>query len=173
MRVLYCPSCRSEFREGFSECATCGVALVEHLDEAPPAMDDASMADYLSDRDVVPVARTNLDALKGLKKLLCNNGIANIIMRSGDGGCSTGCSPVLDLVVAEEDVPAVLELMDREFRGLVGTVSENTKDSERLDRVVNLEAERMVCPACDEEIPAGAGECPSCGLFVGIPEEFV
>lgn len=28
---MYCPKCRSEFREGFVECADCLVALVENL----------------------------------------------------------------------------------------------------------------------------------------------
>lgn len=28
---MFCPSCRAEFREGFTECGDCGVALVDEL----------------------------------------------------------------------------------------------------------------------------------------------
>ena len=30
----YCPKCRAEYREGFTECADCEVALVDELPEA-------------------------------------------------------------------------------------------------------------------------------------------
>ena len=32
--ILYCPICRSEYREGFSTCSECNVALVTRLDSA-------------------------------------------------------------------------------------------------------------------------------------------
>lgn len=31
----YCPSCRTEYREGIGECPDCGAALVESLPPAP------------------------------------------------------------------------------------------------------------------------------------------
>lgn len=36
---MYCPECGGEYREGFFECADCGVPLVDHLpepEEHPP-----------------------------------------------------------------------------------------------------------------------------------------
>jgi len=33
---MYCPSCKSEFRPGFTRCVSCGVDLVEDLDAASP-----------------------------------------------------------------------------------------------------------------------------------------
>ena len=42
--VLYCPECRSEYREGFSTCSDCNVPLVRRL--------DSETSDYL-----VPLAR--------------------------------------------------------------------------------------------------------------------
>jgi hypothetical protein len=32
---MICPKCRSEYREGFSRCADCDVALVSDLDQEP------------------------------------------------------------------------------------------------------------------------------------------
>jgi hypothetical protein len=36
-RTRWCPQCGAEYREGFTECADCGVALVSTL---PPPADD-------------------------------------------------------------------------------------------------------------------------------------
>ena len=32
---MYCPKCKSEYREGFFECANCHISLVEHLSKEP------------------------------------------------------------------------------------------------------------------------------------------
>jgi hypothetical protein len=33
--AMFCPDCRSEYRPGFTECASCGVRLVDSLAEDP------------------------------------------------------------------------------------------------------------------------------------------
>ena len=38
---MFCPECQGEYREGFTECADCGVPLVEKLTEAAEAADPA------------------------------------------------------------------------------------------------------------------------------------
>ncbi len=37
---MYCPNCKAEFREGFSQCMKCGVDLVEALADTPPIGED-------------------------------------------------------------------------------------------------------------------------------------
>jgi hypothetical protein len=38
---MFCPECQGEYREGFTECADCGVPLVEKLAETEADMDPA------------------------------------------------------------------------------------------------------------------------------------
>ncbi len=49
---MYCPECQGEYREGFTECADCGVPLVEKL---PPT---EAERDQSSDAGLVALVRT-------------------------------------------------------------------------------------------------------------------
>ena len=42
---MYCPNCKSEYREGFSQCSDCGAALVPGL--PPKDEDDVSYTDMV------------------------------------------------------------------------------------------------------------------------------
>src|SRR4051794_3900450 len=58
MAGMWCPSCRSEYREGFTECADCAVALVEHLPEPPDtARRPRPVPSNSPDDDAVELAR--------------------------------------------------------------------------------------------------------------------
>jgi hypothetical protein len=50
---MFCPVCKAEYRQGFTVCADCEVALVYHLVE-PSAMREESNADGSVDRDEDP-----------------------------------------------------------------------------------------------------------------------
>jgi hypothetical protein len=49
---MFCPECQGEYREGFTECADCGVPLVEKL---PETEEDTDLA---LDAGLVPLVRT-------------------------------------------------------------------------------------------------------------------
>lgn len=44
---MFCPVCKSEYREGFTKCSDCGGELVDHLSEARPARQDLDATDLL------------------------------------------------------------------------------------------------------------------------------
>lgn len=65
-RPMYCPRCKSEYREGFTDCADCHVALVDALpatvpDDAPAAGD---LVEILSTADpgLIALVKSILDA---------------------------------------------------------------------------------------------------------------
>ena len=74
---MFCPKCGCEYREGFSECADCGVDLVA---ESP----EAEEAEEAEDIDFVTVYRVGNPAIIALaKSILQSAGI-------GPGAGSTG-----------------------------------------------------------------------------------
>lgn len=48
---MFCPQCRGEYREGFVECADCGVPLVEEPPKPEPEVADAGLVALLRTGD--------------------------------------------------------------------------------------------------------------------------
>lgn len=43
---MFCPQCKTEYRQGFTRCSNCGVALVERVENSPPLEDRAVNDDH-------------------------------------------------------------------------------------------------------------------------------
>ncbi len=63
---MFCPECRTEYREGFTVCADCGIALVPELPPEPPAEIPPEGADFeevlrFMDEGIVAIVKSVLD----------------------------------------------------------------------------------------------------------------
>jgi hypothetical protein len=85
---MWCPECRSEYREGFAACADCGVPLVEHL---PPNADDHQtnrkiVGPFDPDDDLVRIATTNAVDAELIAAQLRGAGIPAAVFGVGTAG---------------------------------------------------------------------------------------
>ncbi len=103
---MFCPKCQTEYREGFTECADCHVALVEQL----PDQHDAADHDIPDDVRLVHILETdNLADVASIKLLLDSEGIEYALQ----GDIMKFVRPVdrVSLVVRKDDADRVRELL--------------------------------------------------------------
>ena len=60
---MFCPECRAEYREGFTQCSDCQVPLVQDLPSAPEPQPHLTLVTVLEtiDRNLLIVAKSVLD----------------------------------------------------------------------------------------------------------------
>ena len=63
---MFCPECRTEYREGFTVCSDCGKTLVPELPPKPPKQIPSESADFeevlgFMDEGVVAIVKSLLD----------------------------------------------------------------------------------------------------------------
>jgi len=100
---MFCPQCRAEYREGFTECADCNVPLVESLPEK-----DEPEYEYI---DYIPVVETyNQGEIVFLKSLLEANEITYYMKNQMFNQLNQLVQPV-QVMIAKKDVIKAVELL--------------------------------------------------------------
>jgi hypothetical protein len=101
---MYCPQCRSEYREEFTRCSTCDVALVGELDALPEA-EGLRMVFETADPACEPVVESVLRGA-GVDFLMKNGALMSTMP-----GANTSVGAVQFWVQAddEDEVRALLE----------------------------------------------------------------
>lgn len=109
---MYCPECRSEYREGYSQCADCEVALVETLPPLEP-IPDLNLVTVLEagDPSLLAVAESLLRE-QGIPYAKSNEQLQDLFALGRLGaGFNPVTGPIL-LQVPEEHAEAALEILE-------------------------------------------------------------
>jgi hypothetical protein len=111
---MFCPQCRAEYREGFTECSECQVHLVEQLPPDPPEPNHTSSelttVFTTGDAALLPIIESLLNGA-GVRFFVKNESTQDLF---GMGRVGTGFNVVTGPVViqvASEDAPAARELL--------------------------------------------------------------
>ena len=152
-----CPECHEEYTLAATECAECGLALVDP--GALPAEDAADA--FPGVEDLVCVRVGPLPWTRALSEGLGQAGIAHRVEADARGEEAGGVDPrrfggesVFGTWVLPEDEGAARELDAALFAHL---------EPESAGAAVGDET----CPACEEPLAPDATECAGCGLSFG------
>lgn len=143
---MYCPTCRTEYRAGFSTCADCGVPLVHSLDEAGEIPHAGSReVEQAGEPPYEPTAPycgfLTLDEARSARSRLWGEGFrAEILVREGEGGH------------AEEYWILVPRRATARVQQILG-----------FDPAVAEEAGTIACSECGGSVAEDASVCPHCG----------
>jgi hypothetical protein len=171
LHVRICRGCGEEYRPEIVSCADCGGELEdrweaeegeETTDVAPPpaatfpdADPEAELVGYL------PVfAASQAPSLVPLAERLKEGGFT---FRLRHHPLEPGGSPRYLLLVPEADA-------ERALQHLAPLVDGGDEDPDRQGAAKPGEGGPERCPACQASLPAGAAECPECGLGLGDEE---
>lgn len=167
---MYCPSCRSEYRAGITDCHGCGVALVDALPELRRAVrdDDPTVAIGLGDGTLnvlehegkkVDLGRVfPLERAKELQSIVERAGVPTLLRERAEL-VFPDRKPRFELHVHADDRQTAEELLREAWAALVEA------------DVAATPASIEECPACGANVPLDAEACPDCGLVVGRADD--
>lgn len=159
---MFCPECRSEFREEITFCQSCEVDLVGALETEDLFTSIQTMEGTLAEAELVPVVMGNPAELRRLQEGLYRERLPSVLANAGEGAYTPGTAAALYLMAQEEDLQKIGEYIKR--------ANQESLHREGVVEEVSL-GQITACPACGSEAPGEAAECPECGLMLGVSED--
>jgi hypothetical protein len=159
---MYCPSCRSEYRAGFSRCAHCDVDLVAELPPEDEFGSTEAMARLLADKEVQALLVGNHVDLGEAQRFLARARIPSVMAGEASEEIDAPVHQRFFLMVAADDLERARDLVHARWRE--GAIAQGMLLSDEAPAA-------GVCPACGAAVSLSAQECPDCGLFVGDAAE--
>lgn len=169
----FCPKCRSEYRDGFTTCKSCGdVALVAEL----PEVDEIRIEELEATRPVGFATTSEISRQVELDDGKTIDLLRVFLLHEASE---------LEGTLREANVPAKIVPVDAPFPDGQQRFEVRVRDDDFLgaeellrskfaERVeaegtapVMEEADAETCPACGAHVPLDVEECPECGLNVG------
>jgi hypothetical protein len=145
---MFCPSCRDEFRAGFTRCASCGVDLVPELGASAPRASGPAVPPAAPAAGPVPMAEycgfLELDEAREARARLRGLGIrTEVVLRDA------------------AHAPDAEEYWLRVERARLAEAAQELgyHEVEESDA-----AQEFRCEECGASVPADASACPRCGL---------
>jgi hypothetical protein len=143
---MFCPSCKDEFRAGFTRCASCGVDLVESLHAAAPAAGPRRLSPQQASLRMVDFCGFfSLDEARAARDRLREDGIRSEITIRESAGAD------LHEAIDEE---YWLRVDASRFEGAAGILGWAEADDGD---------EAPACSDCGAAVDEEAARCPSCG----------
>ncbi len=98
---MFCPKCKTEYREGFSRCADCDIDLIPELPPEPEPEPSEEYVDLIN----IKTYSSRHDA-ELAKSFLVSNGVNAVVSGDDYGGIHPGLSfsTGVQLLVKEKDV---------------------------------------------------------------------
>ncbi|MEZ4271021.1 MAG: hypothetical protein R3C68_06185 [Myxococcota bacterium] len=169
---MYCPTCRAEYREGFTTCATCEVDLVLVMPDADPFSSPEKMAEVLADQEVVALMVGNHVNLQEAQRVLAEARIASMIAGEDAEELETAVHARFYLMIAQAEVATAQKVFSQRWEE--GLEREGVMLTDKLQEDAEIESESgdddLPCPACGTPVLENESECSECGLFVGVAE---
>lgn len=143
---MFCPSCRDEYRPGFTRCATCGVDLVDSLEatsSGAPAPSPRARATVVPEPTAPYCGFLSLAEARDAKLRMREAGLhAEILIKDGEG--SEG----------HEIEEYWLLVPPRAFKAAQAIVGFDAAEGE---------VGEVLCSVCDKPVREDADACPHCG----------
>jgi hypothetical protein len=145
---MFCPSCKDEFRPGFTRCATCDVDLVDSLAEvrAAPAVDKPRKSPAAGQPAVVPMTEycgfLTLDEARGARATLKEHAIR--------------CEIVIRELPDSTEEEFWLRVERDRYREVFAVLGFDEHEHNAYD-------DTFSCGECGHEVAAAESFCPKCG----------
>jgi len=153
---MFCPVCKSEYRPGFTRCATCEVDLVEELGVAGSAASERTAPEDLEDPGAAVdfCGFLDLEAARDARHVLWRERIrSEVVIRDGPGS-----RPGADLIdeywirVGMKQVRRVADLLGYDM------VQSGSAQGDDAD---------LRCSSCGYAVASEETFCPQCGFRFG------
>ena len=167
--MMICPSCQSEYRDGFHRCASCDCELVAPASSPVMVMSQkASAKDLLKDVSQTSIVEAGLEACREIERELLGADIPAFVSSSDveEGALGSAGITRFSVIVGTDDLGRASDTLKGRFEALVASEGIGSLNVD----AINLENETVMCPACGHEGALQAGLCADCGLFLGAPE---
>ena len=139
---MFCPLCQAEYREGFTECSDCGVALVETL------------KDLYDEEPATPTAPVPVSVWRGT-----DSDVGQRLVSSLDHAGIPNHFAAVDETTLEISVPQrAAQIAEEVIRGRLATPMDDERRSE------GAEPPSRECPLCEDQPASGIRFCWNCGV---------